>query len=233
MTIDVGNAVGAIGALGLASFALVDATKLFRGGVSNSGFGFIKDAVKQFFPKQTKNAGEKSHKPPAQSIIEILYANWINGSVLGDQKAIAKSLIKLKLSEQTAHQFAETTEVDEAVLRQVAQKMTKGIDLSPEEANALGRFDLALTAILDEAYNRADQKYRNFARVAATAVAVVLAVFGGWAINDPSAPKYLGSQQMWLAALCGVLATPLAPIAKDLASALSAGVKVAESLKGR
>jgi hypothetical protein len=228
---DISEVVAAIGALGLASFALVDTSKVGRkGGVSNSGFVFIERAVKRFLP------GEKRSPPNSsgdRSVLDILHANWIAGMALGDQKAVAKSLIKLRLTEDTAGQFAKAGGVDAAVLKSVAAKMTSGVELAPAELNVLGRFDLALTAFLDEGYQRADQKYRNVARTSAMVVSVVLAVLGGWAVADNATAYFLGkgTLNVWTAALCGLLATPLAPIAKDLASALQAGVKVAQSLK--
>ena len=158
-----------------------------------------------------------------------------------DQKAIARSLLKLRLSVKTAERFATITHVDKDVLKSVAAKMNNGSDLEPNEANALGRFDLALAALLDEGYQRADQRYRNATRVYASVVAVVLAVLGGWAVSHPvsggtaamTAPieEYFFHKQMWIAFFCGLLATPLAPISKDLASALQAGVKVAQTIK--
>jgi hypothetical protein len=45
--------------------------------------------------------------------------------------------------------------------------------------DVFGRFDAALTFILDEAYQRADQKYRNKTKVAAGIIAVILALIGG------------------------------------------------------
>jgi hypothetical protein len=36
---------------------------------------------------------------------------------------------------------------------------------------------------------------------------------------------------MWLALLAGVLAAPLAPMTKDIASALQAGVKAAQAFR--
>jgi hypothetical protein len=54
-------------------------------------------------------------------------------------------------------------------------------------------------------------------------VAIVLAIAGLLIIN----PGDLNFRDLALAILCGLLATPLAPIAKDVASALQAGVKVA------
>ena len=50
---------------------------------------------------------------------------------------------------------------------------------------------------------------------------ILLAVAGGWILDGTS---FLGSKDMGLAVLVGLLATPLAPIAKDLSSALGAAV---------
>jgi hypothetical protein len=111
--------------------------------------------------------------------------------------------------------------------------MTTGASLTPAQINVLGRFDLALTAILDEGYQRADQKYRNQAKVLASVVAVVLAVFGGWALFDTSdtITTYFFSRAMWQSVLCGLLAIPIAPISKDLTTALAAGAQLAQSLR--
>jgi hypothetical protein len=90
--------------------------------------------------------------------------------------------------------------------------MSNNTPLDPTEINVLGRFDLALSAILDDAHQHADQHYRNWAKLAATCVAVILAVAGGLAIDSSSD-------------------TPLAPVTKDMASALQAGVKVAQAFR--
>jgi hypothetical protein len=229
---EIGSIVAAIGALGTASFALVDATKVGRnGGVSNSGFVFIEEAVQPLFPKARR--GSKSPgSADAVKLLDILHANWINGTALADQKAIAKSLIKLRLTESTAATFAGATSVSGKVLAEVAKAMVDGTAaLTPEQSNVLGRFDLALTAMLDEGYQHADQRYRNCAKVLASVAAVLLAVAGGWAVAGTDAGSYFGSVLVWRAALCGLLAIPLAPISKDLTSALAAGVKVAQAIR--
>jgi hypothetical protein len=231
--IDIPSVIGAIGALGLASFALVDATKVCRGGVSNAGFLFIERAVKRLLPSEKQAT-------PQGSLLDLLHANWINGIALADQKAIAKSLIKLRLSAETAPQFAAATSTQAEVLHRVGAKMTAGGSLVAAEANELGRFDLALSAILDEGYQRADQRYRNLSQVIAAAVATVTAVLGGWAVSHPAdaatggaapAAEYFFHKDMWISLLCGVLATPLAPISKDVASVVQAGMKLAQSVK--
>lgn len=231
--IDLGNTVAAIGALGTASFALVDATKIGRnGGVSNSGFAFIEDAVRTFFPDARRRKPAAPGSEDGVRILDVLHGNWINGTALADQKAIAKSLIKLRLTEETAARFAKAADVDAKVLSGVARAMVGGSSaLTPEQSNALGRFDLALTATLDDGYTHADQRYRNSAKVLASIAAVLLAVAGGWAVAGTGAASYFGSATMWQAVLCGLLAIPLAPISKDLTSALQAGVKVAQAVR--
>lgn len=223
---DLGSIALAVGALGTASFALVDATKIGRkGGISNSGFSFIEEAVHEFLPPSNSGPGE------SDQMLSMLHGHWINGSALADQKAIAKSLVKLQLTPDTAAGYARATRVDPDVLTEVARSMVTGEPLGPQQANALGRFDLGLTARLDEAYQRADQKYRNSAKLLASIVAVVLALVGGWTVASAAGVNFLWTADMAIAVLCGLLATPLAPISKDLASALQAGVKVAQTVR--
>jgi hypothetical protein len=222
-----GSIVVAIGSLGTAAFGLVDATKIGpKGGISNVGFARIKGAVRQFLPNAS--GASSSAGSGAGNLLGVLHGNWINGTALADQKAIAKSLIKLQLSAATAKDFAAATGVDGDALSRVAASMTSGTSLTSAQSNVLGRFDLTLTAILDRAYQHADQRYRNAAKVLAMIFAILLAFLGGLAVF----PDYFRSEEVWIVLLCGVLATPLAPISKDLASALQAGVKVAQAIKG-
>ena len=233
-TMDVSNYIGtlvvSIGALGTAAFGLVDATKIGRkGGISHAGFNLIEGAVERFFPT-TPAEGSSSPSGVAINILGVLHGNWINGTALADQKSIAKSLIKAQLTATTAKDFASVTGVDVDALTRIASQMTSGASLTPAQSNVLGRFDLALTAILDLAYQHADQRYRNAAKVLAMIFAVLLAFIGGWAVTYPAA--YFGTWQMFGVILCGLIATPLAPVSKDIASALQAGVKVAQAFKG-
>ena len=95
--------------------------------------------------------------------------------------------------------------------------MAVGLDSTKEETDAYGRFDLLLTAVLDQGYQRGDQRYRNSAKLLAVPVAVCLALLGAWAISTQS----LSSLDAWRAVFGGLLATPLAPVAK--AAELPAG----------
>ncbi len=221
--LDLGKIVLAIGSLGTAAYGVVDVSKGFWGGVSNRGFGDIKTAVSQFFPA---GAGDKSGRALSlPSVLATLKANWLNGVALGDQKSIAKALIKLNLNEQSAGAMAAATGVDKDVLTSIAGKLSTGDALTAEETDAYGRFDLLLSAALDQGYQRGDQRYRNSAKLLAVPVAVLLALLGAWAISKGP----LGSSDAWRAVVGGLLATPLAPVAKDLASAVQEGTKLAQA----
>lgn len=229
-SLDLPDTIAAIAALGTAAFALVDSSKAFWGGVSNAGFRHIQRVVSRL-------AGRGSLLPLGlEDILATLRANWLNGAPLVDQKAIAKSLIKLRLTpENTAH-LAQATGVNAEALKSVAEKIANGTNLEPAEADVYGRFDLILTAMLDEGYQRADQAYRNQAKAWAVVASVLLAVAGGWQV-DATNPENLAflefafSENVFTPLLIGLLATPLAPISKDLSSALAAAVRTMQMLR--
>ena len=96
--------------------------------------------------------------------------------------------------------------------------------------------------MLDEAYQHADQVYRNWTRVLAGAIAVVLAVTAGatlfpqtttdkFATGGALWSAYIASRYVWQALLIGLLATPLAPIAKDISSALATAVNTMQAIR--
>src|ERR1700761_6531445 len=107
---DLPRAVTAIGGLGAAAFGLVDASKVFGGGVNHIGFGGIRATVRQLTPAPDTNGLTQ------EKIIATLEANWMNGVDLGSQKATAKSLIKLNLHPQNARALADATGVDPGIL---------------------------------------------------------------------------------------------------------------------
>jgi hypothetical protein len=213
----------AIGSLGTAAYGVVDATKGFGGGISNRGFGDIKKVVSKFIPAgSADNGGASALSLP--SVLATLRANWLNGMPLADQKSVAKALIKLNLTVASANGMAGATGVGANTLTSIAAKLGTGEALTQQETDVYGRFDLLLTALLDQGYQRGDQRYRNSAKLLAVPIAVTLALLGALTIYGKDA-------QFFIALVAGLLATPLAPVAKDLASAIQAGTKVAQSWK--
>jgi hypothetical protein len=227
--------ITAIGGLGTAAFGLVDALKAVIPGINRIGLKHIQQVATDLTPERSdvNSAGAAlPAKPlnalPRKNILATLEANWVNGNDLASQKAIAKSLVKLHLSADNAAALADKTNVDPEVLKQVATSISTGTSLTQPQTDVYSRFDLIVTAMLDEAYQLSDQAYRNGTRGLAALFAVMLALAGGWALDGTT---FWSSNQVGLAILVGLLATPLAPIAKDLSSALAAAVNTMQAVK--
>lgn len=222
--------ITAIGGLGTAAFGLVEAAKSAFGSINRIGLKQIEQTVGDLTPNQT-GAGEPPaprNALPRKNILETVEANWVNGMDLGSQKAIVKSLVKLHLSAGNAAALAAKTNVDAALLTSVAQKMANGAALLQPESDVYSRFDLIVTALLDQAYQLSDQVYRNGLRTLAAVIAVLLALGGGWTMEGIA---FWHVRDVALAFLIGLLATPLAPIAKDLSTALATAVNAMQLVK--
>jgi hypothetical protein len=209
--------ITAIGALGMAAFALVDATKAVYGGTSNFGFGEIERGLQRFAHALDRALGPDEWR-------SVVYAHWINGRPRGEQKAIVKALIRLGLVPETAAELAPSAQLDADALERVASKLRDGTPLEERDLNVLGRLDAAVEAHLDAAFDRADQRYRNWSQVVAGFVAVGLAYLAARA-RDPATACSLAPL------VIGLLAVPLAPIAKDLASSLTAATRAVGAVK--
>src|SRR3954470_8665438 len=140
--------LGAIGALGTAASGLVDASKAFHGGISNVGFGKIEEALRPF--KRALTAAESDWTA-------TIKANWVNGMHKDDQKAAAKSLIRLGLSSENAESMAAAGHVNPAKLKAAITAVENGDTLTPDLINILGRFNGAIDAVMDGGFERADQ----------------------------------------------------------------------------
>jgi hypothetical protein len=227
--VDIGKMIAAVAALGTAAYGLVDASKsTWGGGLSRAGFTYINTMISALFPPDTANKSLISFN----AVVEELKASWLNGVALADQRSIAKTLIKLRLNESNAGSLAEKTGVDSILLTSVAKKLSTGESLTQPETDVFGRFDLILTTALDQAYQRADQRYRNWCKTAAVIVSIILAVIGGWSIHSNlSAYGFFRSNYFVQSFIIGLLATPLAPIAKDLSTAVQAASKAVQVFK--
>jgi hypothetical protein len=213
--------ITAVGALGTAAFGLVDTLKaLPGGGISRAGFKFVRQAIDKLAPEAPSldKTGLSRH-----AVVYTLLSQWINGAATTDQVNIAKSLIKLRLTPETAPALASATSVDEKILSQIAKSIREGTALETGQSNEYGRFDLMLTTLLDQAYQRAEQRYRNAAKLAAVPIAVALAVAAASVL-----PVSVG---MPGAVLIGLIATPVAPVAKDLATAITTAAQAVQSRK--
>jgi hypothetical protein len=221
--------ITAIGGLGTAAFGLVDATKVFGDlGPNRIGFSGIAKCVIPLIP--VAEGAPAGNGLSQQKVLATLRANWYNGTDLASQKAIAKSLIKLNLNPGNAPALATATGVDSSILTSIAESIAAGTPLTAAQSDVYSRLDLIVTALLDEAYQRGDQAYTNGTRVLAMVFSIVLAVIGGTMLH------YAGSQfsmqhDLADAVVAGIFATPLAPVAKDLSTALATAVNTLQLVK--
>lgn len=218
--------IAATGGLGLAAMSLVDALKaLPGGGVSRIGFHHIRSAAVLF-----DQALERAVGPRWETVIR---AHWINGRPRGEQIGVLRSLLRLGLNRDTAAQLAVIGNVDAEALGAAADKLVSGESMTEAEVNLIGRVEAAVEARLDAAFDLAEQAYRNQARIWAGAIAVVLALLASLMITPP--PAILGlnlkGQSWMIGVLVGLLAVPIAPIAKDLVSALTAASKALQTAR--
>jgi hypothetical protein len=223
-------AITAVGALGTAAFGLVDASKLLPGLVPSSGFAFIRKLVTQLAPPSVGTVPRGSALA-VPAITDTLHANWVNGMALADQKSVAKTLFKLRLNAETASELAAITGVDKDVLTSVAEKLANGQEMTQPEMDTYGRFDVLMATSIDRFYQKADQRYRTTAKCAACLVAVVLAETAAYFLRILTATGHPIWHNIGMAAVVGLIATPLAPVAKDLATALNTAAKAVQSVK--
>jgi hypothetical protein len=220
----------AIGGLGTAAFGLLEALKPFFRFINRIGLSGIQSTVARLTPPES-GAGSPLNALPGDKILRTIESNWVNGRDLASQKAIAKSLIKLHLSAGNAAQVAAAANVDPEHLTAVARSTISGAALTPEQSDAWSRFDLIVTAMLDDCYQRADQLYRNSMRAIASGIALLLSIAGGYMLDGSWAHFWGNLHNLGLAILIGLLATPLAPIAKDITTALAAAVNTMQAIK--
>jgi hypothetical protein len=218
---EITSLLAAAGALGTAAMGLVDTTKVFGGGPSNFGFGYVAEGLDSFLSPLANNPAAFGKA----QVLQTLKANWLNGVAKADQKAKAKSLVHLGLTRGSAPALANAAGVDAAMLQSLAEKTAAGEPVTQEELNVLGQFDAVLSATLDAAYERGDQKYRNANKLLSMVVSTVLGGVAGWIIFG------LDANAVPLSLLLGVVATPLAPVAKDLATSLQTAVSAVGALK--
>ena len=218
-------AITAIGTLGTAAFGLVDAFKSFGGGVSNVGFASVETALKPF--ATALDAASTTWK-------DTLKANWINGMDKEAQKTAAKTLVRLGLDPTTAAPIAGVTGVTAAALTaamtNAASAATAGAAVTAADAQVFGRVNAVIDAAMDSGYERGDQQYRNASKVWAGVASVVLSLAAATLlfVGKATVPLPFGSIPQgdpilfaW-ALLVGLIAVPVAPIAKDISSSLQA-----------
>lgn len=206
--VDLIELVLATGALGTASFGLVENLKGLW--VGQLGFGQI---TKSLGP--LSRALEVAYGP---NYLKLLKGQYRNGRAKGDLPKTLRQGVRVGVNEDNADQVACYVGVVSARELEAAISSMRAIDINRESEaeegrRVIGRFELAVDARLNAALALAEQRYVFFARLHASVIALVLAMVTAMALDGDS-DTYIR------ALLVGIAAIPIAPVAKDISAVL-------------
>ena len=204
----------AAGALGVAAFGVTEGLKRWRL-VGEAGFSAIRSTLGEAIFSTLENA----YGSDTEDLLRALYK-----SEEGELRRVIRQGVRIGATSDDACCLARTVGMDKAELLKAlnAPKPTQ------DQLDVIGRFELAVDARIDAAMALAKDRYVLSTRRTAALVAVVVAVLvnallvaspnGDQAQDGPN-----GTLEQWLLTIIvGLLAVPVAPIAKDLATAVRA-----------
>ena len=201
--------ITAAGALGTAAFGIVEGFKWTRLGAA--GFGKINRTL-----------------GPLLEALEVAYGGQyevlVRGQYKGDAQELRRTLkqgIRIGLNGENAGSLAEFVGVPEAeslpAFVEVVQKLGTGADLTDRERRLLARFEAAVDTRIEAAMTMAQSAYVGTMRIAAMIVSLSIALVTAFVLSQAEGAR---SDLTLFAVLIGLGAVPIAPVAKDLATAV-------------
>jgi len=241
-----GTVALAVGGLGAASYGVVDGLKFFPW-IDLAGFerlfGSRRTAGGRHWPT-LQRAGLDPLLAALQTAygadaIDLLKAQYRSGRAKGDLPRTLRQGVRIGfgvMPPQTIAEAARALGIDEQAAEQAAEALIVARDQRPpaagemppnapapvsgEQRSALARLETAIDARIDAALVLAEAQYVTQTKVIATVVALAIAYGVGYV---------LGTRPL-MSFMVGIAAVPLAPVAKDLATALQEAVR---ALKAR
>lgn len=206
-----GTMILAIGALGTAAFGIVEGFKWTR--IGNAGMGRLRTTLGPLLDTLKVAYG------PAHG--ELVLAQYKGEP--GELRRTIRQGTRIGLTQRNAAAMRRFVGVPTklAAFKEVVAKLEAGQELSDDERRILARFETAVDARIDAALTLAQSTYAGKMRLWATGVAIAIAL--------STALLYSASDSEWSgvdlgligwALLVGVAAVPVAPVAKDLATAI-------------
>jgi len=246
---NIGALVTAVGALGFAAFGVVEALgkavtftytlhgeararaprsmRVIRVGLPYVGFRAIRQMTHPFDPALECAFGE--------NFMELIAQQYRSDRSTGRAPDMVREGVKLGLPflpvETASRVIQATWKMDAKYANELAQALQSdngaaaGATPPPDELHAhllAGRFATALDERVNAAFLLAEAQYEAYAKMFAGLAAVVLALAFNLGLGQPLS---------WLDAfLVGVVAVPLAPVAKDLSTSLQNAMTAFKSI---
>jgi hypothetical protein len=236
---NLGTTALAVGALGTAAYGIVDGLK-FCSWIDLAGF-------ERLFSGGGKAGGRMwpiKHRAtldpllPAlkvaygSDVMDLLKSQYRGGRAKGDLPRTLRQGVRIGFSMMESEKIVSAavglgltkdiaTLAADTIKRGLEQPPALGEEPKPEatvtaeQRSALARLETAIDARIDADLAMADVEYVTQAKIWAMIVSIGIALWVGWLLN-----------QSWAASLVvGITAVPLAPVAKDLATALQSAAK--------
>jgi hypothetical protein len=210
----------AAGGLGVAAYGVVDGAKVIPG-IGLIGYRHLRNQLEPLMAAIGRAYGSDTEP--------LLKAQYRGGRAQGElprslRQGYRIGLPALEPTEIRAVAEAIGVAQSEAILG-AAAKLRAGTTPEPAEREALSRLEVAADARIEAAMALAESDYVSGTKLLAGGLAIAIAVIVGWLVKD----EILGH---WLmkSVLIGLIAVPVAPVAKDLSTAVS---EAARALRGR
>jgi len=207
--------VASAGALGVAAFGIVDAAKKLRV-VGEAGYPTLVRVLGALMDCVTSAYG-----PDTDAMLRAQY----RGDVL-DLTRVLRQGARLGLTPANASDVAQALKlIDQQVLLTAAAGSLAGRELTREEKNALGRLEVAIDARIEAAVTLSHVQYAHAMQIWAMGVSLAIAGIAGWLLQPSTVPAGGNlSLELWRhwgnVLIVGLVAVPIAPVAKDLAAGL-------------
>jgi len=232
------TAIVAVGALGTAAFGVVEAfgkaLVIRRWGLPFVGFGCVEVLLRAYGPALRFTYGD--------SYEQIVAQQYRDGRASGRAPETLRNGVRLALPMMDFDAAVAIVEQAWGLGRQAAMDLVRalqaehtGARITPAQAAdaavMAGRFGVALDSRIGAAFTLAEERYQATARWLAGATALILSILfnlgmrgvtcEGWRCEVGTTGGY-----SWITALLiGATAVPLAPVAKDLSSALTEALR--------
>lgn len=215
-----GTIILAAGGLGVAAYGVVDGAKYIR----HIGLIGYRQITTQLSPLM-----EAIRRAYGNETARLLEAQYRGGRAQGELPRSLRQGYRIGLPGLPAEEIRRVADSvgvaqPEAIVS-AAAKLRTGATLEPTEREALSRFEVAVDARIEAALCLAESDYVASTKLMAGFLAVLIAVIVGWLIQQEIGPHWPVA-----AVLVGLVAVPVAPVAKDLATAVG---EAARALRGR
>jgi hypothetical protein len=252
-----GAAVGAIGSLGIAAFGVVEsfgkafaftvsfgrARKHFHCGLPYAGLAVVLNMIEPLRPALKCAYGV--------DFVEIIAQQYRSGRSLGSAPDTIRQGVRLGLpflsTAVASKLIGDVWHMDSkhatalAIALQAPGNATDGATAGAssagpvDQAQALaGRFSTALDTRINAAFQHSDERYQTVAKTAAGVMAVLLATTFNWYMGGNDAQGHWQPIFNFPIAIgIGLVAVPLAPVAKDISTSLQNALTAFKTISGK